>query len=593
MPGSFATGLTEGLLNGFSKAQQQKSQLETQQKSQDIQTALSVIHSGLPVDSPAVVEAAQKLQDIMQGKKPGGKSNGGLALPIQQMLKMIGHSQKPQDQQAPQPQVGATRDAPADQMVPGGGGMRPKTQQRPQQQAPGGWTENISPGGPAPGTGGSMPSPAPLNASPNGSSTLQSESAPPTNAYSPLIYEARKAVDQAEKLLKQYEGKNDYLSSVRREQAQTALDAAQKKVDTLEEKQAAAETTEANRETMASMQAQFKSDMAAAAQQGKEELQRTQAEWKDKFEKQATEDKAKLTKQIDDDRKEREVLVAQMKGKASPKGAGAASPASQSGQAIEKKAAASPGLDADAWDYGLTRHLPQVGSNNKDAVAYKTDIVNRWRQIMKTTDMDPSDIVALRSASSADKTALSKMTSLDASVNQFEGTLERNLKLSEQLNKSFDRTDYKFANRVEAYLRGEKSDPAVTNFMAQLYTMAPEYAKIMAGSTSSAGATVSGTEEAKSMFNAYISKNGIQSLFDNVIRPDMANRKAAIEQEKKQKLDDLRGKNAVQNVGAGGGRGGNSQPSTIHFKEGSDSYDIPAAEVDGFKKLHPQAQAVQ
>jgi hypothetical protein len=225
---------------------------------------------------------------------------------------------------------------------------------------------------------------------------------------------------------------------------------------------------------------------------------------------------------------------------------------SPAGKAVLANAASNPGLDGDAWTYGITQRLPSMGiSGTGKASNLRSQIVSRWYQIMASTGMDPADIVALRASAHANIGSLSKMTWLDASVTQFEGTLERNLKLAEALNKKYERGNVKFVNRVISAIRGEISDPAVNNFVQQIHAMAPEYAKIMAGSTSASGATVSGTAEAQQMFDTQISTKGLQAFFDDVIRPDMANRAAALEDAKRKFVDSLRGKNAIQEVTGG------------------------------------------
>lgn len=264
-------------------------------------------------------------------------------------------------------------------------------------------------------------------------------------------------------------------------------------------------------------------------------------------------------------------------------GTGTAATATPQGKATIAQAAKNPGLDADAWDYILTRHLPSTGYG-KEATQFKTGIVQRARQIEGEMGLNPADIVALRSATAADKSALAKMTWLDASVNQFEDTLNRNLKIAQNLNDKYDRTDVKFVNRIENWYRGQRNDSDVNNFMAQIKTLAPEYAKIMAGSTSAAGATVSGTADANELFDNTMSQGGFQSLIDNVIKPDLANRKAALEAAKSGMLDRLRGGTAMRNVGGGGGTDSGTTPPPA----GGASQPGKPGSLDDFYKKYPE-----
>jgi hypothetical protein len=159
MPSRFGTGLLEGVIGGWTKQSEQQDQIKRQEKQQQIENNLRIINAqDLPDDVKQ--NAAQQLQDLMQGKKPGGKGGGQLSPVLQNLLKMIGKSH------------GA------------GGG-----------QSQGGMTENLPNGQAAPGTAGSSPgagfpgssqpaggSPPSLPQGANGRPTLQGSGSAATDA---------------------------------------------------------------------------------------------------------------------------------------------------------------------------------------------------------------------------------------------------------------------------------------------------------------------------------------------------------------------------------------------------------------------------
>lgn len=136
MPSSFGTGLTEGFLKGWSEQSEKQDSLKRQEKQQQIQNNLSIINAhDLPDDVKQ--SAAQQLQDLMQGKKPGAKSSGGLSPVMGNLLKLIGKSHG---------QGGLTENTPNGQAAPGTAGSTPGAG-FPQGSQPAG----EQPGGPQPG----------------------------------------------------------------------------------------------------------------------------------------------------------------------------------------------------------------------------------------------------------------------------------------------------------------------------------------------------------------------------------------------------------------------------------------------------------
>ena len=95
MPSPFGTGLTEGFIKGWSEQSEKQDQIKRQQKQQEIENRLAIIRSG-DISEGAQKQAAQELQDLIAGKKPGGKSQGGLSPVMDNLLKLIGKSHQKQ-----------------------------------------------------------------------------------------------------------------------------------------------------------------------------------------------------------------------------------------------------------------------------------------------------------------------------------------------------------------------------------------------------------------------------------------------------------------------------------------------------------------
>lgn len=206
---------------------------------------------------------------------------------------------------------------------------------------------------------------------------------------------------------------------------------------------------------------------------------------------------------------------------------------------VASRAAQDPAMDLAAWDYLATGKTPSLGLG-KEAGEKKWQVIQRAGQIAQDLGLDPSNLQAYRSDIAANRGALGKMTWQQAAINQFEGTVERNMVTAEKLNEKFTRTNYPLANRVITYMRTGSGDPVTANFIAQMDTIATEYAKVMQGSTSATGATVNSDKEAREIINGYLSKGQIDALFD-LLRTDMSNRKNAISGERSRLVDQIKG----------------------------------------------------
>lgn len=204
--------------------------------------------------------------------------------------------------------------------------------------------------------------------------------------------------------------------------------------------------------------------------------------------------------------------------------------------AVSKEAAKDPGLDIAAWDYILDQKLP----GGQGGLKWKKQIMARSGQILDQMGIPASGLPAMRADLKANSGALSKLTWQSTSLGQFEKTLQNNIDYARELNSQYDRTDVKFANRIISAARGEASDPKVTKFVAQMDPIATEWAKIMAGSTSAAGVSVRSKADAQKIIDTHLSAGTTDELFD-LIQRDIANRQKAVEDQRSELLNKIKG----------------------------------------------------
>ena len=199
-----------------------------------------------------------------------------------------------------------------------------------------------------------------------------------------------------------------------------------------------------------------------------------------------------------------------------------------------------PGLDLMAWEFINSGHTGQTGSG-KEAVAQRAEAIERAGELLKWLGIPPQDLPSLRGALKANGQALSRITTMGSLTTQFENTVEKNLKTLKQLDARFKRTGNPFLNQVAVAWNKNTGSSEALNYVAQLHAIANEWAKVMQGSTSAAGATVDSSKKAEEIMSPYIGSGAINDLFEKVILPDMQNRKDAINEEKSNLVQSLRG----------------------------------------------------
>lgn len=214
--------------------------------------------------------------------------------------------------------------------------------------------------------------------------------------------------------------------------------------------------------------------------------------------------------------------------------------ASPKQEQVERMAAKNPGMDIAAWSYVANDKVPALGLGTEMGNK-KWAIIERGGQLAQSIGLDPADVIAYRANIKVNAAALARLTWVDASMKQFEGTVERNMGTAEKLNDQFERTKYPLANRLISLYRTGTGDPVTNNFNAQMSTIATEYAKVMQGSISASGATVNSAKDAQEIIHGYLAKGQVSELFA-LLRTDMTNRQASIQQEKDELVSKIKSK---------------------------------------------------
>ena len=200
-------------------------------------------------------------------------------------------------------------------------------------------------------------------------------------------------------------------------------------------------------------------------------------------------------------------------------------------------------IDIGAWDYINTGHLPFTGFSGgaKETKNARELMLGRAGELLADAGLTPADLPAIRGKIKGDTSALAKVSTMGAMVKQFEGTLSRNMETAKKLSEAWDRHDLRFLNRIEAAYKTGVGDSEALNLAAQLHGIAREWGKIMSGSTSAAGVQVSEANATDEFFNKGISNGQLLSFMENVIVPDIRNRTAAIDEEKSNLVQSIRG----------------------------------------------------
>ncbi len=156
-------------------------------------------------------------------------------------------------------------------------------------------------------------------------------------------------------------------------------------------------------------------------------------------------------------------------------------------------------------------------------------IYNRASELAAEQGISMGDVLAGRSSYKADTQSLGSLQKMSDSVLSFENTALMNMKIAEGLAEKGSGTE--LGPVINRWLQAGKKatgDPDVKAFDAAIQTVANEYAKIMSGATGAQAATEGARAEAQAMVNAADSPRAIRKVFNDVMRPDMENRRKSL-----------------------------------------------------------------
>ena len=131
----------------------------------------------------------------------------------------------------------------------------------------------------------------------------------------------------------------------------------------------------------------------------------------------------------------------------------------------------------------------------------------------------------------ADQTSLTNLTKQYDMITAFEGTAIKNLDMLLEQSKKVPRGDIQLVNSFILGGKRQFSDPETIKFYAILKPTLDEYAKILAGSTGSAGATDTSRREAAELITPYMSDKAITDLVP-FIKRELANRTSMLEEQR-------------------------------------------------------------
>lgn len=221
-----------------------------------------------------------------------------------------------------------------------------------------------------------------------------------------------------------------------------------------------------------------------------------------------------------------------------------------------------PTIEGMAWSWLTEGKIPFTGMGNggnggKGQVNKRESAIGRAYELAKDLGIEPWEITAHREQLKKNATALGKITSTGAMIGQFERTLAGNLEIARKLDSEFKRGNIPLLNKVVSAFKTGRGDPEALNLAGQLHGISREWGKIMQGSTGAAGVPVSEANASEFITNAATSGQ-LNSFFDNVIIPDAKSRKNAIEAEKQDLIDQIKGEFSPRKGGTddSGGSGG-------------------------------------
>lgn len=148
--------------------------------------------------------------------------------------------------------------------------------------------------------------------------------------------------------------------------------------------------------------------------------------------------------------------------------------------------------------------------------------------IMAQYDLTMEDVNAIGAQNSGLESSLSQQIGYQAQVAQFEDTAKQNAQLVLTKATAVGVTGSPIANEYLQYVQGTIAGNAdITAFQTAITTFADEYAKVVSGSTGSAGSTDAARTQAVSLINSAMSKGQLSATIATM-QTEMANRMTAL-----------------------------------------------------------------
>ena len=187
-------------------------------------------------------------------------------------------------------------------------------------------------------------------------------------------------------------------------------------------------------------------------------------------------------------------------------------------------------VDMDARIYLVTRQMPAFGLASAGAISRaRLRVQNRAAAIAAENGMTLADIISGQATVRADTMSLGQLTKMSDFAISFENTAIKNIGIVKDLMHQGAGTPAgPVVNRWLQAGRVATGDPDVRAFNAAILTAATEYSKVMSGSTGTAASTDSARQEALLMMNQFDSPETLLNVMNNVMLPDMENRKKAL-----------------------------------------------------------------
>jgi len=190
-------------------------------------------------------------------------------------------------------------------------------------------------------------------------------------------------------------------------------------------------------------------------------------------------------------------------------------------------------LDENGIDY-VAQDYRRNGSSvlSRFSATDKAKVINKASELAKA-DGNTSEAESLQRFSiHANQIALNQLTKQEQLVVAYEKTADKQLNLLVELGRKVPKTDWPIIN--SALMKGEKNiagSPEANNFLSSAIATQGEFAKILSGSTSAAGATDASRREAAEMISPYLSEEGLESLVPNLKREMEFRKQGYVEQK--------------------------------------------------------------